>query len=308
MIVNMDMVWLGGSAAGLGITGETGFMRSVCCIVFFLVSVIFVFCSLFWGKALEIAGRHETNEENFMIFFIIIVSFLCLFLNKYSFSKYYGDIYILLPYFLNCLILIVVIHVVVFVLCIALGVINDKKKTRPRLGLAIWSVACIVVTLLYSWIISSNRKLRITAEKIDSLIKLDRIVIEESVDGDYVIYCGTKFNDLYYVNNVSESGGIYMKISLHDGFVDCKLWQNGSEVDRISIGSYVFYGFDSDGNLKTRDDRANNSNNNFNKYSFEENKPMGASEIAEEIGASLFWRAIGFIIGVIILAIWAKFT
>jgi hypothetical protein len=290
MIVNMDIVFapFSGSTNGLAITGETGFMRSVCCIVIFILSVIMVFSSFLGNVAsLHIVNKYITkSEENNMVVLAVIVALLCLFINKYSFSKYYGDIYILLPYLINCLILLVAIYAVVFAVCFVLAVIIDgKSKISIESFLAILSVACILATLLYSWIISSNRKLRITAEKIDSLIKLDRILTEESVDGDYIIYCGTKFDDLYYVDNVGNEG-IYMKISLHDGFVNCKLLQNGSEVDRVSIGSYVCYGFDSDG--YTTVVKSNDSSN-------------AKDNITENEDEWTFWDIFFFIIVCIIL-------
>ncbi len=244
----MDFVLLPTSTSGLGIHGETGFLRSLLCVCGFLL--LFLAIALIGVISMRLSNCQSDLEALCFIVAIIIVPLLCAFLNKDIFSDNCGDIYICPPYAFNCATLIfsfIVVMVLIEITRYISTALTKLFKEYYILRSIMCVIACIIATLLHAHLLYwSQKKLSITCKQNDSLIELSRLIKEESVDGDYIIYCGTKFDELYYVSN-KDNDGIYLEISLHASEIKCKLWQNGIEVDKIQIGSYVFYGFDNNG-------------------------------------------------------------
>ena len=242
-------------------------------------------CELIYDK--KTAGNIEsiTRDDIELIIGIIVV------VNWIIFQVFYSSYYILIPYFVLCMVNLIA-FVIVFYAWLSLG--EYKKDTNKYFTYVIFLLFTLIHTIV---VIRGNGAPKI----ICSIPNSDYLMpigcdLSRARDGTYLYYVAQ--GDLYLVDKIKSNGSFIKLIIDNKEIVECDLFENGKKVRKLNIqceyvsdsystGSYQyteytterksFYGFDENGNA------------------------IGVNVNSIPEGVSLFWAIIGIVLLILVV-------
>jgi hypothetical protein len=284
MIVNMFIV--GNFFDLTGCIKEENINNFVWLIKQFLIMILSVALylgMLFAFEAMRIMkiGNIEliTRDDIGLIIGIIVV------VNWIIFQVFYSSYYILIPYFVLCVVNLIAF---VIVLCAWLSLTGCKKDTNKY-----FKYMMLLFTLIHAIVVIRGNgapKIICSIPNSDYLMPIG-CDLSRSRDGTYLYYVTQ--GDLYLVDKIKGDGSFIKLVVDNKKIVECNLFENGKKVKKLNIeceyvsdsyptGSYQyteeyatekrpFYGFDENGNV------------------------IGGAANSIPEGISLFWGIIGVI-------------